>query len=224
MLAALLLNLAWASPPPLPLYAASKPCADERFPRIDGDELVACDEQRRPTTRIQLPTRTVLAGQPVPVDKSLTELRPPPLMGTTIATTANGGVAWVTEGNKHDREVWWRSSPNEPARPLDVGPGDQHHAIAAGVHVAWVSNGDIKMWNSATDERQTISANTGFNGPPSLFSGIVCWEHRSPSDVDIHCSDGMKLVRTGHQTHPYRYDDTLFFREDGLLWALDFGS
>ena len=31
--------------------------------------------------------------------------------------------------------------------------------------------------------------------------------------------DGMKLSRKGHQTHPYRYDGTLFFREGGLLWA-----
>ena len=218
MLAALLLQVAWAGPP-VPLYDASKPCSDARYPLVDGDELIACGKRRQPTTRIKLPGRTVLLDQPIQEQSNRPGLVPPPLMGTSVATTANGGVAWVTEGNKNDREVWWRPSPSEPARPLDVGPGDQHLAIAAGVHVAWVSSGDIKVWNTATDQRHTIPADTGFNAPPSLFSGVVCWEHRSPVDVDIHCSDGKKLTRVGHETHPYRYDDTLFFREDGLLWV-----
>jgi hypothetical protein len=222
MLAALLLHTAWAGPP-VPLYAASKPCADAQFPLVAGDELIACGKRRQPTTRIKLPERTVLQDQPIYERPNRLGLEPPPLMGTSVATTANGGVAWVTEGNKHDREVWWRPSPSEPPRPLDVGPGEQHQAIAAGVHVAWVASGDIKVWNTATDERQTISAHTGFNAPPSLYSGVVCWEHRGPADVDIHCSDGKKLTREGHQTHPHRYDDTLFFREDGLLWVWEFG-
>jgi len=223
MLAAMLLHVAWAGPP-VPLYAASKPCSDSRYPLVDGDELIACGKRRQPTTRIKLPERTVLHDQPVQEYPSQLNLMPSPVMGTSVATTANGGVAWVTEGNKNDREVWWRPSPSEPARPLDVGPGDQHHAIAAGVHVAWVSSGNIKVWNTATDERRTISASTGFNAQPSLYSDVVCWEHRNSTDVDIHCSDGTKLQRTGHQTHPYRYADTLFFREDGLLWAWDFGQ
>ena len=97
-------------------------------------------------------------------------------------------------------------------RALVVTP-DGKHLISAG------DDAVIKVWNTATDERQTISAHTGFNAPPTLYSGVVCWEYRSTADIDIRCSDGMKLSREGHQTHPFRYDGTLFFREDGLLWV-----
>ena len=221
MLAALLLHVAWAGPP-VPLYPASNPCSDARFPLVADDELIACGKRRQPTIRIKLPGRTVLRDQPIYKHPSQLGLKPPSLMGTSVAATVNGGVIWVAEGHKNDREVWWRPSLKEPPRPLDVGPGEQHHAIATGVHVAWVANGDIKVWNTATDERQTISANTGFNAPPSLYSGVVCWEHRGPADVDIHCSDGKKLIREGNQTHPHRYDGTLFFRENGQLWVWEF--
>jgi hypothetical protein len=86
--------------------------------------------------------------------------------------------------------------------------------------VAWVNQGDLKLWNTSTNERKTLAASTGFNAPPAILDDWACWESRSETDIDVECSNGYRLNRPGHQTHPMLLGNTLFFREKGFLMSV----
>lgn len=142
------------------------------------------------------------------------------MMGTQVAV-ANDGVAWIAAGLKGFREVWWKGHAHPLPRPLEIGAADPHHPVTDGQRIAWVSRGSIKVFDPSTDDQRRVDANTGFNAPPSFDRGVLCWEERTDEDVDIACSDGIALRRTGHQTRPIRTQHRLFFIEQGLLWAWD---
>ena len=83
-----------------------------------------------------------------------------------------------------------------------------------------MSFSDVKLWNTVTGERKKIPAGTGFNAPPAIGENIACWEVRSDDSVDIACSNGFRLSRKGHQTHPQILGDRLLFRERGVLLSV----
>jgi hypothetical protein len=130
------------------------------------------------------------------------------------------GTVWVSDGQRDDADLWWRPGNIGQPRPLDSGPGDQHHPINSGAWLAWVSRGQIELWNTVTETRKTLPVHTGFYSAPTIDGGVLCWESRGPQDIDIICSDGLNVSRPGHQTHPLRWHDALFFREAGRLMVL----
>lgn len=219
MFLALLLAQASASPP-VPLHAGSNPCTDRSYPRVVDSVLIACGAQRTPTVRIEPQSLAVTDSHAPPAAPLTHGLIPPPMMGTEIAV-AKDGVAWVAAGPQGFREVWWKSHAQPLPRPLEVGAADPHHPVTDGQWIAWVSQGNIKVFDPRNNSQTRVDANTGFNAPPSFHQSVLCWEERSDDDVDIACSDGVKLQRPGHQTHPIRTQHRLFFREQGLLWAWD---
>ena len=145
---------------------------------------------------------------------SLRIISPKGRWGTKPAITPKG-IAWVSEGNDGDTDLWWTPIGSAVPRPIDAGPAHQRHVQASGDWIAWTSGKQIKLWNTVTNERESIEAETGFNAPISLWKNIVCWEDRNPADIDIRCSDGTWINREGHQTHPQRWDQWLIFRENG---------
>jgi len=210
--------------PPIVLYAASSLCADPRYPALDGGLLIACDKRRLPTVRLH----------PETLDKSETEtphswpshpiLLPHPRPLSPVAQL-QAGVAWVANGKADDADLWWLGSDAGAPVILDGGPGDQHHPIASGDWLAWVSAGEIAIWNTATGEKRRIPTNTGFNAAPTIDGELLCWEVRTQDDIDIHCNDKFIIARPGHQTHPIRVGERLFFREnDRLMSARKKGS
>ena len=213
-----MLGISQAEPPTV-LYTASAPCADHRYPRLAGDWLVVCDKRRRPTERIHMVTgeRETLS-EPHTWPRAET-VSIPARAGTGSASTP-AGLAWVADGPGDDADLWWRPDDTGLPRPLDVGPGDQHHPVSSGDWLAWVSSGQIKLWNTASGEQRVIDASTGFNATPSLYGALVCWETRGTKDIDIACSDGAEVKRPGHQTHPQRWRDTLIFRENGRVFSV----
>jgi len=181
---------------------------------------MACGEQRTPTVRIEPQSLSVTGNNTPPIASPTPDLIPPPMMGTQVAV-AEGGVAWVAAGPQGFREVWWQSHAQPLPRPLEVGSADPHHPVTDGRRLAWVSQGNIKVFDPNNDRQDLILANTGFNAPPSFHRGVLCWEERTNEDVDVACSDGVALRRKGHQTRPIRTQHRLFFMEDGLLWSWD---
>lgn len=218
MFALLLLGLANAEPPTVH-HQASNTCADHRYPRVVDGTLVACDKMRRPVLEVDLQAGRTIERDTPHRPPRLDHLTPAQRAGTLSAQTP-AGLAWVTHGPQDDADIWWAPSDGTPPRPLDVGPGDQHHPIAFGDWLGWVSFSDVKLWNTATGERRKLTAETGFNGPPALGDDIVCWETRGKTDVDLACSDGFELSREGHQTHPQILGDRLLFRERGVLLSV----
>jgi hypothetical protein len=218
MIAAWLLGLAQAAPPTV-LYAASNPCANYRYPAIDGDWLIACDKRQQPTVRIDLHTMARADTDKPHRWPIAPALMPPPRAGTRVIQMAIGTV-WVSDGQRDDADLWWRPGNIGQPRPLDSGPGDQHHPINSGAWLAWVSRGQIELWNTVTETRKTLPVHTGFYSAPTIDGGVLCWESRGPQDIDIICSDGLNVSRPGHQTHPLRWHDALFFREAGRLMVL----
>ena len=222
MLATVLIGAALAAPP-VPVHSGSNPCMDSEYPRMEGSLLVACDRLRQPTVRIDPVTLQSTKEPPVPDATEIAPLVPPLLMGTRAAMS-DSGIAWVAAGPDGRRELWWQGTDSTLPIALEVGAADPHHPVSDGSRIAWVSAGAIKTMDPATGERSSIQTQTGFHSPPSFDDGVLCWETRAGNDVDIECSDGLKLERTGHQTRPVRTEHRLFFMEDGMLWAWDMSS
>jgi len=212
------LGLAAAEPPAVH-HRASRPCIDHRFPMVIGDVVVVCDDMRRASLVMDLETGVVKDRTHQHALPKLSGQRPIARAGTVTAGTP-AGTAWVTQGPQDDADIWWAPSDGSPPRPLDVGPGDQHHPIASNDWLAWVSFSDIKLWNTATGERRKIAADTGFYSPPALHNDLVCWEVRGDADLDIDCSNGQSVRRVGHQTRPQLLSGHLLFREKGLLMSV----
>ena len=138
-------------------------------------------------------------------------------------------VAWVERSADGDEDVWMRVfEPPEPARLLAGGPGFQRHVVSDGRFLAWVESDGVQLWDSTTDTKRTLKADTGFHAPPSLSEGVVCWEERSTTsagadlrtDIDILCSDGLRADGPGHQLHPSRSGPWLLFRSNAHTWLL----
>jgi hypothetical protein len=155
--------------------------------------------------------------------QSLSITSPMGRWGSIPAITAQG-IAWISDGNDGDTDLWWTPIDTAIPRPIDVGPAPQRHVQASGDWIAWTSGGHIKMWNTRTDERDSIEVHTGFNAPISLWENVVCWEERGPRDIDIRCSDGEVIAREGHQTHPQRWNHWIMFRENDQVMVQKLGD
>ena len=220
MLLLLSIGFAQAGGPPAVHHAASKPCRNDAYPLVDGGRIIVCDKSQLPTLKFDPKSGAI---QPLPKPHRLhTEgtLQPTPRIGGQTATTSEV-LVWETDGPGDDSDLWVQRTQVQERRGLDVGPGDQHHPVSSGDWLAWIDQGNIKLWNTQTDERELIEAKTGFLSPPALQDNTVCWEFRHIDDVDLRCSNGFRLERPGHQTHPLLVGTLLLFRENGFLMSVD---
>jgi len=218
MLHIFLVGLALAEVPQVH-YAASKPCRDHRYPMVSGDVIIACNDRQQPSLSFNPDTGVTTALPTVHRRPGTDGLTPKPRTGSTLTTTPTI-IIWETDGPADDADLWMQPVGVQERRGLDVGPGDQHHAVSSGDWIAWVSRGSIKFWNMQTGVRKMVTASTGFNAPPALRGDMACWEFRGPKDIDIRCSNGFELPRAGHQTHPMLTGDRLLFREEGRLMSV----
>lgn len=204
--------------PPVPIHGGARPCASHSIPSTDEGRAVACDAAGLPTLRIDPETRTVERDSAVAPNLPTVELVPPLMIGSVPAVTPHG-VAWVSSERNGRRSLWWRANDGGLPVVLETGRTDPHHPVTDGDRVAWVSEGRITVYDPVLGTRGHIEANTGFNASPAFDRGVLCWETRSATDVDIECSTGRRLQRDGHQTRPVLIGNSLFFREDGLIWV-----
>ena len=138
----------------------------------------------------------------------------------THSSQRRGAVlAWpivVWESGQHGEEaLWWSISGGVPELVPTVGTNmgndRQHMVFGDGSEFGWVSKDKITVMNT-NGETRDIAAETGFNGPPSMSNGVVCWEHRGLVDVDIQCSDGLLANGSGHQLWPSRSKEWLIYQ------------
>ena len=140
--------------------------------------------------------------------------QPPAISGDT--------VLWAVDSQTDGADIWWASVSNGQPALLAGGPGDQHHVAAAGDWVAWVEPEAVVILNTATQQRTSHPASTGFAARPTVWQGVACWETRDGPDVDIACSDGHRIQGTGHQRYPSRWGNWLLYREGGTVFLHTF--
>ena len=218
MLNIVLVGLALAEVPQVH-YAASEPCRDHRYPMVSGQEVIVCNDRQQPALAFDPATGRTTPLPALHRRPAADDLSPRPRMGSTPTRTPDI-LIWETDGPSDDADLWMQRVDAQERRGLDVGPGDQHHAVSSGYWIAWVSQGSIKLWNTKTGMRKKVAAVTGFNAPPALQGDWICWEFRSQSDIDLRCSNGFELRRPGHQTHPMLLGNRLLFREEGRLMSV----
>lgn len=102
--------------------------------------------------------------------------------------------------------------------------------VGSDAWLGWVEPGAVVVDHPERSERRRFPAETGFEHPPSLWGPVVCWEDRTgvpecpscataaPPDIELRCSDGLRLERPGHQRMPQRYGPWLLFREGESLF------
>ena len=128
-------------------------------------------------------------------------------------------VAWAARTEDGDADLFWLDADAGTGPTLLAGgPGDQHHVVSSESHLAWVEPGAVVVFEVASGAQRRIPADTGFSAPLSIWGDVVCWEDRAGPDLDVRCSDGLHLARTGHQQWPARWQDRLVFREDNRVW------
>jgi hypothetical protein len=130
-------------------------------------------------------------------------------------------IAWVVDGGSDGPDIWWVPKTGGRATPLAEGPGRHHHVVASEQWMAWVSPGAVVILDTATGAKTHIAAETGFSAGLSLWQDVACWETRTNANVDIVCSDGVRIEGKEHQRWPYRWGNHLLYREQDtlMLWT-----
>lgn len=128
-------------------------------------------------------------------------------------------VAWVADGWTDGEDVWALDLSADRPRPapLAAGPGHQRHVVAHAGWLAWVEPGAVVLHHPEDGRWRRVPAQTGFHAPPTLWEGVVCWEERGPTDIDLRCSDGVAAAGPGDQLWPSRWDRWLLYRQGDLL-------
>jgi len=139
-------------------------------------------------------------------------------MGWHPPAVSDDWVAWVVDGGPSGADVWWIQMAGGTPTELDGGPGDQHHVVAQGQWLAWVRPEEVVIMDTTDHSKTTVSAQTGFSAGLSLWQGVACWETREGADVDIACSDGVKITGDGHQRWPSRWDRWLLYRDGDTVF------
>ena len=145
--------------------------------------------------------------------KVVTSREANPLGGQSLVRMGNM-MAWIEWGVSMGIHVW------------DVGT-DRHwwvqsdhptSLVAANQQLAWVSKGDIHMWNPI--DVDTEPTTKGLLRVHQVFSTVqgLCWTAWQ-EDVDIFCDGGFHLSRNGLQTQPVWIENKLYFLEDRKLWV-----
>ena len=128
-------------------------------------------------------------------------------------------LAWVQNAGVNGEDIMWVNvdEDREP-QPLATGEGHQRHIVASGHHFAWVEEDSLVILDLQSQTQQSFPTKTGFSAPPALYEGLACWEIRAGADMDIQCSNNLKIERPGHQEAPSLFEDWLIFREDNRVF------
>ncbi len=133
-------------------------------------------------------------------------------------------VAWVQAAEDGTLEV--RALEVDSPSPVILSENGGKHVTGPGAmdiangRLAWVEPDAVVVMDPLTGERTHNPARTGFNSPITLWNGVVCWETRDGTDLNIECSDGLEVSGAGHQSWPSRWDRWLLYREGDQVLLL----
>jgi len=129
-------------------------------------------------------------------------------------------VLWVDDRDAAARgtDLWRWDQGGGPPRPFVVRPGDQRHVAAGEGWAAWTDEEGVWLARLADGARWLRRCEAGFRAGPALWSGAVCWEERAAGDIDVACSDGLRVGGPGDQGWPSRSGPWLLYREGDEVW------
>ena len=203
------------------LYAAGLGQGLWRLPSATADPAVALVAE--PGTALSATDgRVVLiprrdAVERLPLDQRFRTLIPAqPLLHEPVAL-ADTYAAWIALDPQTGRDVWL-GLPDGHTWPLARSLGREGWLAGSGHWLGWVDPEGVVVENLTQHERRRYPADTGFLHPLSLWGPTACWEDRAAlragtGDIDLACSDGLRLQRPGHQTAPWRWGPWLLFQE-----------
>jgi len=102
------------------------------------------------------------------------------------------------------------------ARRLDShaeNGGHPRHVAASEGWLGWIRDDEVVLWHPEDGERR-IPTDAHTSRGLSMWGGVACWESWNGEDVDIACSDGVQIARSGHQRAPSRWGDWLLYVDD----------
>jgi hypothetical protein len=139
-------------------------------------------------------------------------------VGWEAVGLAAGWVAWV-ERLAGEARLQLRG-PGGAAAPFTPPPGARHVTSAGGA-LAWIEPGAVARWRPGEPGPTRWPADTGFSAGLGFDGLVLCWEERGAGDVDIACTDGLRIDGPGHQRAPSRWGPWLLYREGALptLWS-----
>lgn len=199
-------GLVWRLPDPMPTPGERRPLIEVvAAPAYDGAHLTIAAEDR-----ISVFTR----GDPVLRSREAAPLPwfPPAQSWPT--------VLWV-DGRDQDTtglDLWRWDTDAGPPRPWVTRPGDQRHVVAADGWAAWLDDEGVWLERLADGARWLHRAEVGFRAPPSLWHGVVCWEERADGEIDVACSDGLRVDSDSDQGWPSRWGPWLLYRQGDDAW------
>lgn len=127
------------------------------------------------------------------------------------------GVAWVQSGE----DIWWAATGAREGKPLADGPEHQRHVAASGRWVAWIQDSGVVIHDLERDQQQLVETDAHPSRALSLWGPTACWEHWNGLDVDVWCSDGLRVQGPGHQRAPSRDGARLLLRDQGDVVLLE---
>ena len=208
-----------------PLHGSASACKDVRFPRIVNQKIYGCgpagvvdrswsinggavERSAPPLMQVENP---MVAG---PVEAKL--------LSSMIASSKAISWHWAGMTNTH---LWWLES-NHVCRwsDSDAVQCQQAHEplflVTSTNSVAWSEPQQI-VWiqkGSSEPRRFQVQSIRGL----SVSDRRLCWSawNDVENGVDIFCSDGFHLARTGDQLWPMDVEERLFFREGQTVFEV----
>ena len=201
-----------------PLHGSASYCKDVRFPRIINGQIYGCGSagivdrswsiNGGPVERTDPPVfqpehSSMMAG---PVEQEL--------LGKLVPSSKPIPWHWAAMTSTHlwwletDRVCRWSAGGTAECQPAH----EPLFLVTSSGSVAW-SEPDQIVWLKEGTEARLIRAQS-IRGL-SVSERRLCWSawHDDENGVDIFCSDGFHLLRSGDQLWPMETEERLFFRE-----------
>ncbi|MCB9764526.1 MAG: hypothetical protein H6739_32425 [Alphaproteobacteria bacterium] len=202
----------WVLPEPAPDHDVHHmPDAGLAPPGFDGQRAAVSTEGQVEVFALSENTRQRYIADPAP-------WYPPALAGPW--------VAWVDLRDRAltGEDLWLLAPGAREAEPWVRAPGDQRHVAGGGDRwMGWIDDDAVTIEDLERRERRRHPTDAHTSRGLTMWGPVACWEVWDDGDIDLACSDGLRVDRPGHQRSPSRYGPWLLFQEGAqtLLAAAD---
>ena len=124
-------------------------------------------------------------------------------------------IAWVERGPDGSEDVWLYDLEARETRVVAAGPEHERHVAIQGGYLGWIAESEVVVIDLETGARRSWPADAHTSRGLSLWGEVACWEAWSGRDIDVVCSDGLRVGGPGHQRNPSRWGPWLLYVQDG---------
>ena len=175
-------------------------------PATDGTQAVVVTPENLQLFVLGEPLRKHVEAVPAP-------WYPPAISGNWLA--------WVDLSRLEEtgEDILLHHADTGRVETLAGGPGNERHVVASGDWLAWLDDDGVVILHLETREMVRIETDAHTTTGLGLWGSVACWEEWSEGDVDLRCSDGLRVRGSGHQRRPSRWGRYLLFESEGRTWV-----